>query len=168
MAPFPCCLVHAVRRHYLQGCHESGRFWVHYMDLFFRDREGGGYAERQVPTPSSDLDHLSPDAMQKCSANCNTPLSRMAMFLYTISTAKPCAALYTLQTSVDFTDCWSTGRHSQNTCIPPQNCTVDLQPSADLCRPHILAVPLRYTDDCVLACILSTVDLSTCRLFSQP
>ena len=38
VAPFPCCLVHAVRKYHSQGCHASGRFWVHYADLVFHNR----------------------------------------------------------------------------------------------------------------------------------
>ena len=49
VALFPCCLVHAVRRYHLQGCHESGRFWVHYAELVFHNRGAlrslGTYAE---------------------------------------------------------------------------------------------------------------------------
>jgi len=31
----------------MQGCHESGRFWVHYADLLFHKR-GGGMAVQRV------------------------------------------------------------------------------------------------------------------------
>ena len=38
VALFPCCLVHAVSNYHLQGCHERGRFWVHYAELVFHNR----------------------------------------------------------------------------------------------------------------------------------
>ena len=59
VAPFPCCLVHAVRRYHLQGCPESGRFWVHYVDLVFHNRDapsgGGGGAMQRVHLKGSEV-----------------------------------------------------------------------------------------------------------------
>ena len=37
VALFPGCPVHAVRRYHVRRCHESGRFWVHYAELVFRN-----------------------------------------------------------------------------------------------------------------------------------
>ena len=38
VAPFPCCMLPAVKRYHLQRCHESGRVWAHYEDLVVHNR----------------------------------------------------------------------------------------------------------------------------------
>ena len=57
VALFPCCLVYAVRRYHLQGCHESGRFWVHYVELVLQQGcpFGGGGPMQSIHRRGSEV-----------------------------------------------------------------------------------------------------------------
>ena len=59
VALLPCCLVHAVRRYHMQGCHEIGMFWVRYAELVFHNRvvplELGGPMESSWETITGNV-----------------------------------------------------------------------------------------------------------------